>query len=610
VKQRKPTNRRRAISLVAGALLLAAWLAPRTYAANINNRNGIRQVLLISIDGFHALDYLNCSSGLPGVNGGNPYCPNLAALGTTGVNYLATSTSTPSDSFPGLMALMTGGSPRTMGVNYDVAYDRALYGPMDTTGNGLDGVGPSCTTLGTTTEFDEGINLNTGVGSGEASQENLNGGAPSGDGGINSIDSTRLERDAQCNPIYPWNFVRVNTIFGVIHGAKGYTAWSDKHPSYSSVGGPSAGTTDVNVDDYYAPEINSNSANYLNPTTGAFPALIPTAPLVPQGCDPLPDTFAPAAADDYTGSFLNIQCYDGLKVNAILNEIDGKNHDGTAKTQVPTIFGMNFQAVSIGQKLIYQHNLNTAVPPMGIPPDFPTYSTKGGYQDSIGTPSPSLLQEILFVDRAIGMMVSELKKQGLYDSTMIIITAKHGQSPVDSSRYQADGSPNDPASILASFLAPTELEDIGPTEDDVALLWLADSSPGNVTTAVGVLEAASPALPPAKNVAGIGEIFSGPSIGLYYNAGDSRAPDILVTPNIGVTYSNSKKKLAEHGGFAHDDVNVIMLVSNPGFTATTITSSVQTKQVAPTILTALGLDPTSLQAVVEEGTPILPGLPF
>ena len=97
----------------------------------------------------------------------------------------------------------------------------------------------------------------------------------------------------------------------------------------------------------------------------------------------------------------------------------------------------------------------------------------------------------------------------------------------------------------------------------------------------------SPALPLSSNIAGIGQIFSGPSIGLYYNAGDSRAPDILITPNIGVTYSNSKKKLAEHGGFAHDDVNVMMLVSNPSFSAETVTSPVETAQVAPTILEAL-----------------------
>ena len=173
----------------------------------------------------------------------------------------------------------------------------------------------------------------------------------------------------------------------------------------------------------------------------------------------MPDQYAVTAADDYTGSFLNIQCYDGLKVNAILNEIDGKNHDGTAKTQVPNIFGMNFQAVSIGQKLIYQHN--SAATDLC----FPTYSTKGGYPDSIGTPTPSLLQEILFVDRSIGMMVSELKKQGLYDSTLIIITAKHGQSPVDSSRYHrgwvAQRSSHDPRLVPGGFGAGTDRTDGG-----------------------------------------------------------------------------------------------------------------------------------------------------
>ena len=76
------------------------------------------------------------------------------------------------------------------------------------------------------------------------------------DGGIASIDPNKLERDPAhgCAPVYPWNFVRTNTIFGVVHAAGGYTAWSDKHPSYSSVSGPGKGT---NVDDYYAPEINS-----------------------------------------------------------------------------------------------------------------------------------------------------------------------------------------------------------------------------------------------------------------------------------------------------------------------------------------------------------------
>ena len=74
------------------------------------------------------VDYKNCAHGIAGVNNGEPYCPNLAALGKTGVNYVAASTSKPSDSFPGLMTIVSGATPRTMGVYYDVAYDRSLDG--------------------------------------------------------------------------------------------------------------------------------------------------------------------------------------------------------------------------------------------------------------------------------------------------------------------------------------------------------------------------------------------------------------------------------------------------------------------------------------------------
>ena len=191
-------------------LFLAAALVPAVFAQNSQNK--ISHVLLVSIDGMHAVDYLNCSQGIKGINGGQPYCSNLAKLGTTAVNYLDTSTSRPSDSFPGLMSIVTGGTPRLMGVFYDVAYDRVFAPPIKTTGNGLKG-GP-CTAgraNGTSTEYEEGIDIN---------QKFLNGvdgiSTKNGDGGINSIDSQRLIRDPykNCAPVYPWNFIRTNTIFG------------------------------------------------------------------------------------------------------------------------------------------------------------------------------------------------------------------------------------------------------------------------------------------------------------------------------------------------------------------------------------------------------------
>src|SRR3984893_7201029 len=126
-------------------------MAPQAYPEDhIDNRNGTRHVLLISIDGMHALDYENC------VKGGS--CPNLAAVGKTGVNYTRTTTSRPSDSFPGLMALVTGGTPPSTGVCYALSYDRILAPPERTTGNGL--AGGKCTENvpnGTTAEFEEGV---------------------------------------------------------------------------------------------------------------------------------------------------------------------------------------------------------------------------------------------------------------------------------------------------------------------------------------------------------------------------------------------------------------------------------------------------------------------
>jgi arylsulfatase A-like enzyme len=243
---------------------------------------------------------------------------------------------------------------------------------------------------------------------------------------------------------------------------------------------------------------------------------------------------------------------------------------------VPNIFGMNFQAVSVGQKLIEK-----------------SVGQTGGYMDGEGRPNPALLKEIQFVDEAIGKMVDLLEDRGLLRSTLIVISAKHGQSPIDPNRFfpipghsGANGQP--PSSIVASLLPDSEVNQIGSTEDDISLLWLTDSD--QTSNAVSLLE---------KNAtqAGIGEIFFGSGISQLFNPpglppdGDPRTPDIIIIPNIGVVYTGSTKKLAEHGGFAHDDINVMLLLSNPRFRHKTVTSPVETTQVAPTILKAPRLLP-------------------
>ena len=558
------------------SLVIACSAASALAQDNSWGREPIKRVLLISVDGMHAVDLKNCINGISTINNGEPYCPALAALSKTGVNYVAASTSKPSDSFPGLIAIVTGGSPALTGIYYDVAYARNLDAPAQTTGNGL-AAGP-CTPgaapTGTTSEYEEGIDID---------QTKVNGGAPGAaltDGGIASIDPKRLIRDPRrgCSPVYPWDFVRTNTIFSVIHQAGGYTAWSDKHPAYSAV---AAGIGPAALDDFYGPEINSNVI--------ALPGV-----RTPTGisCESIPDTGADLTA--WTNSFQNIECYDTLKVDAVLNEIDGKNHLGTKRTRVPTIFGMNFQAVSVGQKLVEKSN-----------------GVTGGYLDAAGTPTTALLAEFKFVDASFAAWVSELKARGLYDSTLIVITAKHGQSPIDPSRYVGQTvNGTSPVTLLsnAGYIPFSESTNnttgIGPTEDDVSLVWLKNSADSDAS--VKILEDD----PSTTTGIGLGQIYYGPSLSLNYNdpTVDPRTPDIIVTPNVGVTYSGSKAKLSEHGGFAHDDTNVVMLLSNPSLQAKTVRSEVGTVQVAPTILKALDINPWELYAVREEGTPVLPAL--
>ncbi len=56
------------------------------------------------------------------------------------------------------------------------------------------------------------------------------------------------------------------------------------------------------------------------------------------------------------------------------------------------------------------------------------------------------------------------------------------------------------------------------------------------------------------------------------------------------------------------DRHVLMVVNGPGISTRVVDSSVETTQVAPTILSLLGLNPGALTAVQVEGTQVLPGL--
>ena len=153
--------------------------------------------------------------------------------------------------------------------------------------------------------------------------------------------------------------------------------------------------------------------------------------------------------------------YDGYKVQAILNEIDGFDHSGTHQVGTPAIFGMNFQTISTAQKLPTSDGL------------------KGGYLAGGLIPGPLLTRALNWLDGEIGLMVAHIKKDGLAGSTAIIISAKHGQSPTDPNALKR--VPDGP--ILSAINAAWAVTHPGnktlvvfSTDDDGMLLWLSDRS--------------------------------------------------------------------------------------------------------------------------------------
>jgi hypothetical protein len=475
-----------------------------------------------------------------------------------------------------MVAQVTGGNPWSTGVYYDDSFNRTLL-PAGTTN--CRGAEP-----GAEVTYFEALDKNLGaLDAGQGIVPAVHNPDPWANimqltrNPVELIDPKQLPVDpSTCRPVYPNQYLKVNTIFEVAHQHHLPTAWADKHAAYQILTGPSG----KGIDDLFTPEINS-SAN-------------PSAPTDPS-------------QDDWTKNNLETQQYDGYKVNAVINWIDGHYHDGQGHLGTPGIFGMNFQSVSTAQKL-------PTSPVMG------GATAAGGYLADGFTPGPVLDGALNFVDSSIKRMLDELRAHDLLNSTTIIVSAKHGQSPMNpaalnrikdgqiidalNAAWNSNHQHGDPkASPLVAFSI----------DDDGMLIWLGDRSAVAIDFARSFLlnysdPTASIDHKPVTS-AGLTQLYAGAAAAHLFNvkSSDERVPDLVGIVQYGVVYTGKKGKIAEHGGNNPQDRNVPILVSGPGTPqGTGVTAPVETTQIAPTILKVLGLDPKDLQAVRQEDTAVLP----
>ena len=285
---------------------------------------------------------------------------NLARLSQRGTTYRNALTTFPSDSFLGMPVLATDGTPQQTGVDYDISYNRATWNPVT-----------NCTGAPRqATPYDESIDQSTANLSG-TSNTGLSGAGFSASA-MNPANLPEAMVNGACTPIAPRNCVEANTLFEVADNAELLTAWSDRRPTYDILNGNDKYKTAPadSITDLTTPEINST--------------IHPGRLTVPFG----PDKGSPVTrTGDYTSSIDAVMAYDNLKVQAVLNQIDGKTSQrgsvGGPQT-VRSIFGMNFHSMAIGQML-----------PVG-----------GNYNDG-GAFSPGLLTALEFVDSSVGRFTAD-----------------------------------------------------------------------------------------------------------------------------------------------------------------------------------------------------------
>ena len=538
------------LSTAAIAATLAGTAALADENSGNSQRHGYKHVLLISVDGMHSVDLTRWVQSHPG--------GNFAKLTDNGVVYPNAFTTAPSDSYPGMLAQVSGATPKGGGLFYDDSYDRTVYpAAAFYTSQGLTDPGCVGAAGAELTNF-EALDKTFDYGSGLVADYTAGGTL----GQVyTQLDPTHMQRrlvNGECRPVYPHEYVRTNTIFEVIKAAGMRTAWSDKHPAYEDLAGPSG----HGLDELFAPEINSQDT-----------------------IDPLAQ-----AGDDYTTSYTGVRSYDTLKVNAVLNWIDGKNGLGTQSQSVPAIFGMNFQSVSVGQKLAKAGHADA------------DKTLVGGYTDANATPGNALTLQFQFVDDALGKFINELKAKNLYDSTLIIVSAKHGQSPIN---RQDRVAISDALYSNAPGFGSNGFEIC----DDEALVWLSPELQQATNPATGnpyyadakayiQAHAADLHIQQLLDRDDLTKLYEDP----FHN---SRVPDFIAITDHGVICTGGSK-LAEHGGFSNDDRNVLLVLSSSHINhGKVIQDTTFTTQIAPTILEALDLDPRSLQAVIEEGTQVL-----
>ena len=286
--------------------------------------------------------------------------------------------------------------------------------------------------------------------------------------------------------------------------------------------------------------------------------------------------------------------FDLTHTQAVVNWINGKTAAAGTKlgtgNEVGLVAFANFQTVVKAQNAYYLGWANVT----------------GGYQSANYTPTKVLADAFTFVDQQVGRIIDTLQQTGAWNNTLLVLTATYGGAPVNKTSELNVG---DPGAIITAVSGGPGTADYTKSVD-LLLIWYHNRSVVNASCAYLLAHRADlHASGPQSRV------YCGADVAAYigYTSADFAKyptwPDILVIPDPGVVYTTSTHFAVVHGGDSVEDRRVPLVVGGGAVSkAGKIGTAVDSRQVAPTVLTYLGLDPSQLQGVVAEGTVVLPGV--
>jgi hypothetical protein len=264
--------------------------------------------------------------------------------------------------------------------------------------------------------------------------------------------------------------------------------------------------------------------------------------------------------------------WEDLHWSGFCNVTAGHYVNGTGEIDF-SLIGANFQALTWAQ------------------------SNGGGYANGSSWSDPvfgtNITKTLQRYDQKIAEFINHLESVGKLDSTLLVLSSKQGQSPVNETSLKHVSSDG--------LLKSTGVDVAFWTGDDAALIWLKNSY--DADTAKKNLMANATAL-------NIDYVLAGDEVwefGFGNPRKDPRAPDVAVIAKDGTLFSTNSQT-ENHGAWLPDDLEVPLIFYNPAFSAMKISLPIQTKQIASTMLAALGLPLAQLDSWRVEGSPVIPYL--